>query len=44
MGEDLILIIKKEKALKICEIHLKIHLDAFVSNVSLTQVIRFYVI
>jgi hypothetical protein len=44
MGEDLILMIKKEKALKIGEIHLKTQLDAFASNVSLTQVIHFYVI
>ncbi len=33
MGEDIILIIKKEKALKIGEIHSKTHLDAFASNV-----------
>jgi hypothetical protein len=44
MGEDLKLMIKKEKALNIGEIHSKTHLDAFVSNVSLTQVIHFYVI
>jgi hypothetical protein len=33
MGEDIILMIKKEKALKIGEIHSKTHLDAFASNV-----------
>ncbi len=33
MGEDIILMVKKEKALKIGEIHSKTHLDAFASNV-----------
>jgi hypothetical protein len=43
-GRRPILMVKKEKNIKIGKIHLKTHLDAFFSNVSLTQVIHFYVI